>query len=58
MEKPYLTLRFKFHDLFRWNNEDMKILSLGVFSFRTKTSLVQFLFKVWFILKKLIMLTS
>ena len=58
MEKPYLTLRFKFHDLLRWNNEDMKILSLGVFSFRTKTSLVQFLFKVWFILKKLIMLTS
>ena len=58
MEKPYLTLRFKFHDLFRWNNEDMKILSLGAFSFRTKTSLVQFLFKVWFILKKLIMLTS
>ena len=35
MEKPYLNLRFKFHDFFPWNNEDIKILSLGLFSFRT-----------------------
>ena len=35
MEKPYLNLDVKFHDFFPWNNEDMKILSLGFFSFQT-----------------------
>ena len=31
IEKPYLNLHFKFHDFFPRNNEDMKILSFGVF---------------------------
>ena len=35
IEKPYLNLHFKFHDFFPENNEDMKILSFGFFSFRT-----------------------
>ena len=35
MEKPYLNLHFKFHDFFPLNNEDMKILSFGFFSFQT-----------------------
>ena len=58
MKKPYLNLHFKFYDFFPWNNEDMKILSLGFFSFQTQTSLVKFLSKVWPILKKLIVQTS
>ena len=33
MEKPYLNLHFKFQDFFPWNNEDMKICSLGFFFF-------------------------
>ena len=35
IEKPYLNLHFTFHDFFPENNEDMKILSFGFFSFRT-----------------------
>ena len=35
MEKSYLNLHFKFHDFFPSNKEDMTILSLGFFSFRT-----------------------
>ena len=31
IEKPYLNLHFKFHDFFPENNEDMKILSFGLF---------------------------
>ena len=58
MEKPYLNLHFKSHDFFPWNNEDMKILSFEFFFFPNLNpfSLVKFLFKVWCILKKLIII--
>ena len=39
------------HDFFPWNKEDMNILILEFFSFRTETRLVKFSFKVWLILK-------
>ena len=45
MEKPYLDLDFKYHDVFAWNNEGMKILNLRFFSFGTQISLLKFLFK-------------
>ena len=53
MAKSYLDLHFIFY-FFPWNNEDMKILSSGFFSFQTWTHLVKSLFKEWLILKKLI----
>ena len=58
MEKPYLNLHFKSHDFFPWNNEDMKILSFEFFFFPNlnQFSLVKFLFEVWCILKKLIII--
>ena len=54
MEKPYLDLHFKYHDVFPWNNGDMKILNLRFFTFEIQISLLKFLFKVWLILKTLI----
>ena len=45
MEKPHLDLHFKYHDVFPWNNEDMKILNLRFFYFGTQISLLKFLFK-------------
>ena len=35
IEKPYLNLHYKFRDFFPQNNEDMKILSFGFFTFGT-----------------------
>ena len=35
MEKPYLNLHVTFHNFFPWNNEDIKVLSFGFFSFQT-----------------------